>query len=236
MFTHALPRLPTALPLIAWQLVVIQTINNTKITEPVLAFGRGTDLHFYRVHCASHKRIRLSLLRHVHLNYNLLALHWLGYRHLACVDTTETVRLMDVRTQKEIECLDICDVGLVYGSAHFKALATGGQVSGAFAMAGERACYNSMVSRGNQLLILGMKSVHMLRLRNWDERLQFLSAQNRWAEAMNLAADEGNFKKELEEDSTQVLLNGYVRLISQQRTDKESLQAAIKCCVKLKKM
>lgn len=89
------------------------------------------------------------------MNYDLLALHWLGYRHLACVDTTETVRLMDVRTQKEVESLDISEVGLVYGSAHFKALATGGQVSAAFAMAGERACYNSMASRGNQLLILG---------------------------------------------------------------------------------
>lgn len=207
------------------------------MTEPVLAFGRGTELHFYRVHCASHhKRIRLSLLRHVHLNYDLLALHWLGYRHLACVDTTETVRLMDVRNQKEIETLDISDVGLIYGSAHFKALATGGHVSVAFALAGERACYNSMASRGNQLLILGMKKVQMLRLRAWDERLQFLSSQNRWAEALNLAAEEGGYRKDLEEDSTQVLLNGFVKLLAQQRTDRESLQAAIKCCIKIKKM
>lgn len=236
MFTHALPRLPTALPLIAWQLVVIQTITNSKIIGPVLAFGRGSDLYFYQVHCPSqNKRIRMSLLRHINLNYSLLSLHWLGYRHVALVDSTETVRLMDVRTQKEIETLDISDVGLVYGSAHFKALATGGQVSAAFAMAGERACYNSMASRGNQLLILGMKSVHLLRLRTWEERLQFLSAQNRWAEALNLAADEGLFKKDAEE-SCQVLLNGYVQLVSHQRTDKESLQAAIRCCVKLKKM
>lgn len=170
------------------------------------------------------------------MNYNLLALHWLGYRHLACVDTTEIVRLMDVRTQKEIETLDISDVGLVYGSAHFKALATGGHVSVAFALAGERACYNSMASRGNQLLILGMKSVQMLRLRAWDERLQFLSTQNRWAEALNLAADEGVFRKDIVEDSTQILLNGYIKLVSQQGTDKESLQAAIRCCIKLKKM
>lgn len=236
MFTHALPRLPTALPLISWQLVVIQTVNNTKMTEPVLAFGRGSELHFYRVHCASHsKRIRLSLLRHVHLTYNLLSLHWLGYRHLACIDTTETVRLMDVRTQKEVESLDISEVGLVYGSAHFKALATGGQVSVAFAMAGERACYNSMVSRGNQLLILGMKSVHMLRLRSWDERLSFLSAQNRWAEALNLAAEEGNFRKE-DDDCAQALLSNYFKNVLQHGTDKESLQAAVQCCVKLKKM
>lgn len=237
VFTHALPRLPTTLPLIAWQLVVIQSADHTRMTEPVLAFGRGSDLHFYRVHCASHhKRIRLSLLRHVHLNYNLLALHWLGYRHLACVDMTETVRLMDVRTQKEIETLDMSDVGLVYGSAHFKALATGGQVSVAFALAGEKACYNSMASRGNQLLILGMKKVQMLKLRAWDERLQFLSAQNRWAEALNLAADEGGLRNDSEEDSTMVLLYGYVRLLTQQRNDRESLQAAIKCCIKLKKM
>lgn len=207
-----------------------------RVTEPVLAFARGPDLHYYRVQSVSNnKRVRLSLLRHVHLSYSVLALHWLGYRHLACLDTTETIRLMDVRTQKEIETLDISEAGLVYGTAHFKALATGGQVSVAFALAGEKACYNSLASRGNQLLILGTKCVQMLRLRAWDERLQFLSGQSRWAEAMNLAADEGPTKRDVLEECIQSLLYGYFKVMSQHGTDRESLQAAIKCCLKLNK-
>ena len=45
------------------------------------------------------------------------------------IDTTEKLRLIDVRTEEELEIIDLVDIGLVYGSSHFKSLATGGNVS-----------------------------------------------------------------------------------------------------------
>lgn len=65
------------------------------------------------------------------------ALHWLGTRHLAILDTSENLRLVEVRSQRELEILEISSAGLVYNSAHFKALAVGGGVSEAFALAGK---------------------------------------------------------------------------------------------------
>ena len=127
------------------------------------------------------------------------------------------------------------NANLVYSSAHFKALAIGGGVSEAFALAGERACYNSLSSRGDQLLVLGTKGVHMVKLRSWHERLVYLSDQGRWAEALNLAADEGIHR----EKSTSALLESFLVTLDGGDgggMDRESLTAAVNCCVKLKKV
>lgn len=200
----------------------------------MLAWARGSELHYTRVltYGPNNNKIRLLPLRNVQLPYTLNALHWLGTRHLALLDTSENLRLVEVRTQRELEMLEVASAGLVYSSAHFKALAVGGGVSEAFALAGERACYNSLSSRGNQLLILGTKAVHMVKLRTWPERLFYLSEQGRWAEALNLAAEEGTNKEKF----TLSLLNNYLESLNQNMVDLHSLTAAINCCVRLEKM
>lgn len=48
---------------------------------------------------------------------------------LVTVDTTEKLHVIDVKTEEELEVIDLGDVELVYGSSHFKSLATGGNVS-----------------------------------------------------------------------------------------------------------
>lgn len=229
LFSQALPRQPTLLPLLAWQLVSVG-----KSFQPVLAWGRGTELNYTRVitHGTNSTKIRLSTLRTVTLSHPVTALHWLGTRHLALLDPAENLRLVEVRNQRELEVLDLSSAGLVYGSAHFKALAVGGGVSRAFALAGERACYNSLSSRGDQLLVLGTKAVHLVKLRTWPERLLYLSEQGRWTEALNIAAEEGMHR----DGFTTNLFEMYLANLNQNVVDKESLTAAINCCVKLNKM
>ncbi|RZC37353.1 vacuolar protein sorting-associated protein 8 -like [Asbolus verrucosus] len=201
--------------------------------QPVLAWGRCNELNYTRVvlHTTNNNRVRLLPLRNVQLNYTMTAMHWLGTRHLALLDTNENLRLVEVRTQRELEVLELASAGLVYSSAHFKALAVGGGVSEAFALAGERACYNSLSSRGDQLLVLGTKAVHLIKLRTWPERLLYLSEQGRWAEALNLAAEEGTNR----EIFTSSLLKKYLENLNQNTVDKDSLTAAVNCCVKLNK-
>lgn len=128
--------------------------------------------------------------------------------------------------------MDLTSTGLVYSSAHFKALAVGGGVSEAFALAGERACYGSISSRGDQLLVLGTKAVHLVKLRTWPERLMYLSEQGRWAEALNIAAEEGLHRDKF----TEMLFDKYLASLNQNIVDKDSLTAAVNCCVKLNKM
>lgn len=229
IFSQQLPKATMYLPLLSWQLVPVG-----KMLQPVLAWGRGAELNYTRIIFTgmNSNKIRLSPLRCVKLSYNLLAMHWLGQRHLAILDTSENLRLIDVRTQRELEMLEIESAGLVYSSAHFKALASGGGVSEAFALAGERACYNSISSGGEQLLVLGTKAVHLVKLRNWQERLFYLSEQGRWAEALNLAAEEGQNR----EKCTLALLNSFLGNINQNCVDKENLTAAVNCCIKINNM
>lgn len=42
------------------------------------------------------------------------------------------------------------------------------------ALAGERACYNTVQNYGNQVLLLGFKSCHVVSIRSWIERLDSL--------------------------------------------------------------
>ncbi|CAG9761725.1 unnamed protein product [Ceutorhynchus assimilis] len=229
-FSQQLPKISKSLPLVSWQLVSIG-----KTFQPVLAWARGNFLHYARLitnfSSSSNNRIRLMPIRNVQLPYTVTALHWLGTRHLALLDTNENLRLIEVRTQRELELLELSSAGLVYSSAHFKALAVGGGVSEAFALAGERACYNSLSSRGTQLLVLGTKAVHMVKLRSWPERILYLSDQGRWCEALNLALEEGLNKERF----TVELLGKYLDNLNQNRVDKDSLTAAVSCCVKLNK-
>uniref|UniRef100_A0A1Y1MXN6 Vacuolar protein sorting-associated protein 8 central domain-containing protein n=2 Tax=Photinus pyralis TaxID=7054 RepID=A0A1Y1MXN6_PHOPY len=228
LFTQQLPRVATTLPLLSWQIVSVG-----KVLQPVLAWGRSNELNYTRVLAGLNgNKLRLSQLRSVRLSYTLSTIHWIGSRHLVTIDTSENLRLIEVRTQRELEVIDITSAGLVYSSAHFKALALGGGVSEAFALAGERACYSSIVSRGDQLLVLGTKNVQIVKLRTWSERLNYLSDQGRWAEALNLAAEENMHR----DKAAMVLLEKFLINLIQNGVDRDSLTAAVNCCVKLNKI
>ncbi|XP_068082015.1 vacuolar protein sorting-associated protein 8 homolog isoform X2 [Anabrus simplex] len=186
LFTHPLQCSPATLPLLTWQFVIIQMADSSRVVDPVLSFARESTIYFFQVSVDSRSKIRLAPLQKLSVPYLLLSLHWLNTRTLAALDTLEQLHLLDVRTQEELEVLDLSDIGLVYGTSHFKGLCTGGNVSKAMALAGEHACYNSVVSFGNQMLLLGTKKFHVLTIRTWTERLNHLMKQNRYLDALAL--------------------------------------------------
>lgn len=49
LFTFLLRASATTLPLLAWQFVVIQMQDGTRVIDPVLAFGREKNVHYYQV-------------------------------------------------------------------------------------------------------------------------------------------------------------------------------------------
>ncbi|XP_063702348.1 vacuolar protein sorting-associated protein 8 homolog [Culicoides brevitarsis] len=185
---HPLPGPPESLPLLAWQLVLIQLADSTKTVDPVLATARGNNLFFHQL-AFNGGKISLLFLRHIKLQYNLLALHWIGPKSIVLMDELEKLHLTDVRTNKEQDLIDLSNLGLVYSSAQFKGLATGGNVSPAFALAGSYACYNSVVSFGSQLYILGGRNLHVVNARAWSERLAYLTSSQRWDEAIEIAIE-----------------------------------------------
>lgn len=140
---HSVAGPADSLPLIAWQMVLIQAADTSRTVDPVLAAARGNQLYFHQV-CYAQGKINILFLRHINLNYSLLSINWLGSKTLSTCDRSEMLHLVDVRTSKELEAYDIGNAGLVYNSAQYKGLATGGNVSPALALAGTFACYNSV--------------------------------------------------------------------------------------------
>ncbi|XP_064597923.1 vacuolar protein sorting-associated protein 8 homolog [Liolophura sinensis] len=187
MFTHPLKGDSSTLPLLAWQFVIIQVSERDRVIDPVLAFARDSAIYFYQVVCNTPQDIKCQGLQKMEVPYRLLSIQWMNPRTLVCLDTAEKLHVIDVRSEEELEVIDISDVQLVYGSSHFKSLATGGNVSQALAYAGGQACYQSVVSYSGQLFLLGTKTVHVMSLRTWRERIDVLVKQNRYRDALALA-------------------------------------------------
>ncbi|KAM9305967.1 vacuolar protein sorting-associated protein 8 homolog [Gastrophryne carolinensis] len=173
---------PSSVPLLAWHFVVMQGALN-----PMLAFCRGDVVHFLLVKRDESGAIHINKQKQLHLHYDLINFTWVNARTLALLDSAEKLHVIDRQTQEELETLEISDFQLVYNSSHFKSLATGGNVSQALALVGEKACYQSISNYGGQIFYLGTKSVHAMMIRNWRERVDHLLKQECYNEALALA-------------------------------------------------
>ncbi|XP_030829831.1 vacuolar protein sorting-associated protein 8 homolog [Strongylocentrotus purpuratus] len=195
MFTKQLRGDPSTLPLLAWQFVIIQVTDTAKVVDPVLACARTNTINFYQVlYQEDGNKVKFAPLQSIILSYSLLNVQWMNAKTLVTVDTTEKLHVIDVKTEEELEVIDLGDVELVYGSSHFKSLATGGNVSKALALAGERACYQSIATNKGQLIILGTKSIHVMSIRTWQQRLEVLLKAGKYKDCLRLASSYYNGK------------------------------------------
>ncbi|RWS11296.1 Vacuolar protein sorting-associated protein 8-like protein, partial [Dinothrombium tinctorium] len=127
------------------------------------------------------------------LNYVIESLEWFSSRTIGTIDATENLHIIDVKSEEELESVDIGNVKLVYGTEYFESVDTGGNVSKAMSIAAERACYYSLCTRSgarhfshSQLLLLGMNAVYGYSLRNWYERIDWLFKHNKFSGALFL--------------------------------------------------
>ncbi|KAL4217419.1 Vacuolar protein sorting-associated protein 8 [Mactra antiquata] len=187
VFTHPLKGSPSTLPLLAWQFVIIQLSESDRVIDPVLAFARESTIFFHQVVCTSPQDVRCTGLQKIVVPYKLLNITWMNTRTMVALDTKEKLHVIDVRSEDELEVIDMAEVQLIYNTSFFKSLATGGNVSQALACAGDHACYQTVVSHGGQLFLLGTKTVHVYSLRTWRERIEVLVNESRYQDALALA-------------------------------------------------
>nr|XP_020479091.1 vacuolar protein sorting-associated protein 8 homolog [Monopterus albus] len=173
---------PSSVPQLTWQFVAVQ-----KTVNPILAFCKGDTVHFLLVKKEETGTIHVIKQRQLHLSCDIISLSWINSHTLVLVDSHEKLQVVDRPSQEVLETLDLEQVQLVYNSRHFKSLATGGNVSQALALVGEKACYQSVSSYGGQIVYLGTKSAHIMTLRNWRERIEYLLKQEHFVEALSLA-------------------------------------------------
>ncbi|XP_071822429.1 vacuolar protein sorting-associated protein 8 homolog isoform X2 [Apostichopus japonicus] len=186
-FTKQLKGPSDTLPLLAWQIVIIQVTQSSRVIDPVLAFGRHDTIYFYQLVYQEGVKVKFAPLQIMKLSYTLLNMQWMNAHTMVTVDTAENLHLLHIRMEEELEVIDLVDIELVYGNSFFKSLATGGNVSEAMALAGERACYQSIETHKGQLLLLGTKSVHVMTIRPWTDRIQLLTKAGNFKGALQLA-------------------------------------------------
>ena len=99
-----------------------------------------------------------------------------------------TISSSDQRSEEQLECQSLSYCELIYNTIFFKSLATGGNVSSAFALAGQNACYQSFISNQGCIFLLGLRTVYELHLRDWSERIDFYleSGKHQYEEALEL--------------------------------------------------
>lgn len=233
---HSLMGPPDRLPLLAWNLVLIQLADSTKAVDPVLATARGNCLYFHQLTYNASK-INLLFLRQVNLSHNLLSLHWMGPKTIIYLDISETVHLFDVRACNEIDSLDLSHIGLVYESAFYKGLATGGNVSKAFTLIGSNACYNSVVVFASQLYVLSSQNIYVINAKAWSERLSYMIQSHRWEEAIKIAMEgyrNANKNKKKLHFAKEKILNLFEQYMkATHNTPEKSLECVINCLVEI---
>jgi hypothetical protein len=186
LFTHPLKGDSDSLPLLDWFFVIIQT-DEGKVVDPVLAFARSNVVLFDQLSATPDKQLTITHLKTVTLPYKVAALKWINAQVILLMDNREQLHVVNVKTQEELEVVDMSPVELIYSGSFFKSLATGGNVSKALASAGQGACYQSVVSHNDEVFLLGWKAVLVLSLRNWKDRLSYLLREQKFLDALALA-------------------------------------------------
>ncbi|XP_077969847.1 vacuolar protein sorting-associated protein 8 homolog [Styela clava] len=171
LFSHQLNRNMTNIPLISWRLSVFVE-SNTRSIDPVLLFARGDVIYFFQVKNENWDNILFSHIRTMNTTYTLINVAWLNTKTILCLDSTERLHVVDEATQAELETILLENVNLVYSSATFKSIATGGNVSKALAAIGEQTCYHSMISYNGTVLLLGDLCVYATKVRQWNDRIR----------------------------------------------------------------
>nr|XP_014352866.1 PREDICTED: vacuolar protein sorting-associated protein 8 homolog [Latimeria chalumnae] len=172
---------PSSVPLLAWQLVCIKDSM-----EPLLAFCRGTNVRFF--HAKSNgDQVDFPALMEINLQYELTNLKWINDSILLLLDGEDKLHVLDRESQQELEVLDLSALQLVRSLDSSETLETGVTVDQALAFIGETASYQSVCTYGGETAFLGAKSLAVVSLKTWKERIDHLVRQGQYAESLSLA-------------------------------------------------
>ena len=74
-------------------------------------------------------QVPVILVKHAACESYVCNSQWLNSRTLIAIDVTERAHVLDVRSEEELEVIEVTQAELVYQNSFYKSLATGGNVS-----------------------------------------------------------------------------------------------------------
>ncbi|OQV20288.1 Vacuolar protein sorting-associated protein 8-like protein [Hypsibius exemplaris] len=190
VFSFPLEASPTKPPLLEWHIVTIQTGDNSKSVEPVLAVATGRQIVFVQVSAVVGEAApKCSFIQRTTLEFDIMNIKWMNNYLLSVIDIAERLHVVDIRSQSVIDSVDISFVGLTYQSSFYKGLATTRSVSQAMALAGDSSCSQSIGMYQGQIVLLGNNGVFVASLRMWFERVERLVSKEKELEAIKFVLD-----------------------------------------------
>ncbi|CAF3090658.1 unnamed protein product [Rotaria socialis] len=179
----------TTLPILKWQFIIVKVSDNVSCINPILAAVRDRQCTFIQIQHVRDDELHLTQLKQITVDYHIKSFCWLNARTFVLFDMSERAHVIDQRSEEQLECLSLSHCELIYNTIFFKSLATGGNVSSALALAGQNACYQTLISSQGCIFLLGTHAVYEIHLRDWSERLDFFieNGKNQYEQALELA-------------------------------------------------
>ncbi|MGH0152258.1 UNVERIFIED_CONTAM: hypothetical protein FKN15_058824 [Acipenser sinensis] len=127
--------------------------------KPVLQVIHASP--FLKVKCTGESLECVKIIEANH-QYDIVNVKWMNSQTLLLIDPLDKLHVLDRESQEELELLDLPDMQLIHTSSFLRPLTPGEHISPTL-------------------------SVHVVSLRTWEERINFLVKQDRFAEALGLA-------------------------------------------------
>ncbi|VDK61099.1 unnamed protein product [Onchocerca ochengi] len=172
-------------PLIDCQTINVKEISESKTTA--FCIGRGSRIEFYYLSYAF-SNLRVIRYRVLSLDFGMINLKWIEPCYLIIMDSDERVHMVDIM-QGDIAVENIRDVHLIYATADFKGLPTGGNVSAALKYFADCVCYQSICRAENVIFFLGQSSVYVISVNDQITQLESLIDRGQMVPAVLFALD-----------------------------------------------
>ncbi|CAF3743236.1 unnamed protein product [Adineta steineri] len=179
----------TTLPILKWQFIIVKISDEINCINPVLAAARDRQCTFFQIQHVRDDEIHITQLKQITVDYNIKSFCWLNARTFILFDMSERAHVIDQRSEEQLECLSLSYCELLYNTIFFKSVATGGNVSSALALAGQNACYQTLISNQGCIFLLGVHTLYEIHLRDWSERIDYYieNGRNQYEQALELA-------------------------------------------------
>ncbi|KAJ8418661.1 hypothetical protein AAFF_G00001600 [Aldrovandia affinis] len=227
--------------------------------DPALAFCQGSCVSLYQVKFAS-ESISVVKLKELHFQFEIMNFKWLRPSTLLLVDTAERVHAVDRGSGEELQELELENMALVNTSTHPPNNQASGQDAIAKPVECKKITYQSVSAHRGKVTLLGTKSVRVVTLKTWEERLDGLVKQERYDQALALAwkfsqgsakavvglPGDKQMRKAVMANEVAELLLAYVELSLRRCPEQGKLQVmedhfqktiplCVTCCIKLNK-
>ncbi|KAJ8375154.1 hypothetical protein SKAU_G00057340 [Synaphobranchus kaupii] len=228
--------------------------------DPALAFCQGSCLSLYHVRFGS-ESISVVKLKEFNFHFEIMNSKWLRPRTMLLVDTVERIHAVDRDSGEELQELELENMALVSTAAPHQINQASEEETTATPMEYKMISYQSVCAHGGEVTILGTKSVRLVTLKTWEERLDCLVKQEHYGQALALAwkffersakavvglPGDNEMRKEMVANKVSELLLAYVQLSLRRCPEQGKLQVmeeyfqktiplCVTCCIKFNKM